>query len=98
MIGGTVVSCSPSPVAGRFIVEVLCEHRFDRCFRVVEQSLKAGDLIWWQSHTAYVTRHGEFVDQDIGMCFPSAHPVNAADAKRDADGMSGKALEEGDDQ
>lgn len=63
MIGGTIVQ-----VVGD-AVEVL-DTTFDRCWRrlVAGVDVREGDEIWWQSHTGYLSRKGEFRDRNIGRC------------------------------
>jgi hypothetical protein len=64
MIGGTVVQKSGSTI------EVLDDHSFDRCWRVLENpdEVREGDSIWWQNHRGFLSRAGEFRDRKIGLC------------------------------
>lgn len=73
MIGGTIVQI----VGDR--IEVLESQSCDRTWRRLEDpgEVHAGDEIWWESKTAFLSRRGVFRDKNIGQCTPSDPPTRA---------------------
>jgi hypothetical protein len=76
MIGGRVQQVIDHD--GFRFVEVL-DHLVhgDRVWRSVHPTadVQEGDSLWWQSFVGFLTRHGSFVDRNIGTCKPACSPA-----------------------
>ena len=87
MIGGIIVQVIETEIS--IVVEVLNSHSLDRMWRSLPKGtdVEEGDQLWWQSHVGYLTRDGEFEDDDVGRCY-HASPHGAIVDEDDCNGMA----------